>query len=170
MQKKPKPVLFDDLDLRHQCEQVLSYIIHFKDNSIRKRPTNLKEWPSWCWRDDFRIRYTQLFFTNTRFYSFCEKMVSLAQKKKTQVSNQLNELKFIPFFCDSVSLSCKSFRVPVQLEPLFSLKEKSREVELFHFISIFLSSAGKVRGRAARPSERPAANRLPKELHAALEA
>ena len=97
-------------------------------------------------------------------------MVSLAQKKKTQVSNQLNELKFIPFFCDSVSLSCKSFRVPVQLEPLFSLKEKSREVELFHFISIFLSSAGKVRGRAVRPSERPAANRLAKELHAALEA
>ena len=66
------------------------------------------------------------------------------------VSNQLNELKFIPFFCDSVSLSCKSFRVPVQLEPLFSLKKKSGEVELFHFISIFLSSAGKVRGRAAR--------------------
>ena len=98
-------------------------------------------------------------------------MVSLAQK--TQVSNQLNELKFIPFFCDSVSLSCKSFRVPVQLEPLFSLKEKSGEVELFHFISIFLSSAGKVRGRAARPArprERPAANRLPKELHAALKA
>ena len=86
------------------------------------------------------------------------------------VSNQLNELKFIPFFCDSVSLSCKSFRVPVQLEPLFSLKEKSGDVELFHFISIFLSSAGKVRGRAARPRERPAANRLPKELHAALEA
>ena len=89
MQKKPKPVLFDDLDLRHQCEQVLSYIIHFKDNSIRKRPTNLTEWPSWCWRDDFRIRYTQLFFTNTRFYSFCEKMVSLAQKKKTQVQVNL---------------------------------------------------------------------------------
>ena len=89
MQKKPKPVLFDDLDLRHQCEQVLSYIIHFKDNSIRKRPTNLKDWPSWCWRDDFRIRYTQLFFTNTRFYSFCEKMVSLAQKKKTQVQVNL---------------------------------------------------------------------------------
>ena len=41
MQKKPKPVLFDDLDLRHQCEQVLSYIMYFKDNSIRKRPTNL---------------------------------------------------------------------------------------------------------------------------------
>ena len=101
-------------------------------------------------------------------------MESLSQKKKTQVSNQLNELKFIPFFCDSVSLSCKSFRVPVQLEPLFSLKEKSGEVELFHFISIFLSSAGKVRGRAARqptsPLKRPAANRLPKELHAALEA
>ena len=81
-------------------------------------------------------------------------MVSLAQK--TQVSNQLNELKFIPFFCDSVSLSCKSFRVPVQLEPLFSLKEKSGEVELFHFISIFLSSAGKVRGRAARQPTRAA--------------
>jgi hypothetical protein len=46
MQKKPKPVLFDDLDLRRQCEQVLSYIIHFKDNSIRKQPTNFKEWPS----------------------------------------------------------------------------------------------------------------------------
>ena len=62
----------------------------------------------------------------------------------------------------------------MQLEPLFSLKEKSGEVELFHFISIFLSSAGKVRGRAARqptsPLKRPAANRLPKELHAALEA
>ena len=60
------------------------------------------------------------------------------------VSNQLNELKFIPFFCDSVSLSCKSFRVPVQLESPFSKEQKE---ELFHFISIFLSSAGKVRGR-----------------------
>ena len=40
----------------------------------------------------------------------------------------------------------------MQLEPLFSLKEKSGEVELFHFISIFLSSAGKVRGRAAPPA------------------
>ena len=47
---------------------------------------------------------------------------------------------------------------------LYSLKEKSKEVELFHFISIFLSSAGKVRGRAA--CARGRGRRLPKELHA----
>ena len=55
----------------------------------------------------------------------------------------------LSFFFDSLSLSLslKSFRVPVQLEFPFSRSAENREDELFHFISIFLSSAGKVRGR-----------------------
>ena len=39
----------------------------------------------------------------------------------------------------------------MQLEFPFSRSAENREDELFHFISIFLSSAGKVRGRRRAP-------------------